>query len=86
MLEDFRLLSFFNVIQSFYTMIDSLHIPRAEYLKIYFQDDIFPPIRSKRSEITIDDWNNLETPSSYFFAVLESLRPVNDNGEYMKVW
>ncbi len=59
-------------------------VPRAEHLKDFFHDDIFLPVRSKHSELSISDW--LEAPvtptegfgvtsCSIFTPIMESLKP-----------
>jgi hypothetical protein len=52
-------------------------VPRADHLKAYFHDDIFPPVRAKHSELTVSDWKSLDIPASLFNPVLESLRPAD---------
>mmetsp|Transcript_818 Transcript_818/g.1377 ORF Transcript_818/g.1377 Transcript_818/m.1377 type:complete len:923 (-) Transcript_818:153-2921(-) len=52
----------------------SFYLPRAESLKSYFQDDIYPPTRARRASSTITEWvegseDNLPPPE------LESLQP-----------
>ena len=34
----------------------SFTVPRAEVLKAYFQDDIYPPCRSKTPTVSVSDW------------------------------
>lgn len=53
------------------------HVPRADYLKDYFHDDIYLPIRSNtESKGTIYDWKSSTSENNELFApVLESLKP-----------
>lgn len=55
----------------------SYKMPRAEHLKSYFHDDLYHPIRSKRSLATVSDW--MDTTNSVdpmvFQPILESLQP-----------
>eukprot|EP01040_Poterioochromonas_malhamensis_P007628 gene7628-8237_t len=53
------------------------HVPRADYLKDYFHDDIYLPIRSNtESKGTIYDWKSSTNENNELFApVLESLKP-----------
>lgn len=58
----------------------NFHVPRADYLKEYFHDDIYLPVRSNtQSNATINDWKNSGGGSSVsnevFAPVLESLKP-----------
>lgn len=56
-------------------------VPRADHLKKYFHDDIFPPVRSKQSELTVDDWTSPDTPAMLFQPITESLSTgFNDDG------
>jgi coronin-7 len=61
-------------------------VPRAEHLKDFFHDDIFLPVRSKHSELTVTDW--LEAPitgsdgfgltsNPLFTPIVEFLKPVD---------
>lgn len=58
------------------------HVPRADYLKEYFHDDIYLPVRSNQdSSATMLDWKNLslsEAETATIFApVMESLKPAD---------
>jgi hypothetical protein len=55
----------------------SFHVPRADYLKDYFHDDIYLSIRSTTltKGVSIDDWKNLDTPMELFQPLLESMKP-----------
>ena len=61
----------------------SFKMPRAEHLKTYFHDDIYHPIRSKRSLATVSDWmdtthHDAVVDSSVIFQpILESLQPTD---------
>lgn len=56
----------------------SFRVPRAEHLKKYFHDDIFPPVRSKHSELSVEDWTSADTPTILFQPNTESLKPSMD--------
>ena len=51
----------------------SFTVPRAESLKKYFQDDIFPPTRSKTPSATAAEWAN--GSANTLAPLLHSLRP-----------
>lgn len=55
----------------------SYKMPRAEHLKSYFHDDLYHPIRSKRSLATVSDW--MDTTNAVdpmiFQPILDSLQP-----------
>ena len=52
----------------------SLILPRAENLKEYFQDDVFPPTRSRTTPAaSVSEW--VEDPSVAASPVYESLQP-----------
>lgn len=54
----------------------SFYVPRADSLKEYFQDDLYPPIRSSSmSNGTIKEWSS-NADSCSFSPVLESLQPL----------
>lgn len=53
----------------------SFRVPRAEHLKPYFQDDIYRPVRSLLSQVSVDDWVNPEVPASFFQPQFESIQP-----------
>eukprot|EP01039_Chlorochromonas_danica_P002620 gene2620-2863_t len=53
----------------------SFKVPRAEHLKPYFQDDIYRPVRSLLSQVSVDDWMNVEVPPSFFQPQFESIQP-----------
>jgi coronin-7 len=53
----------------------SFKVPRADHLKAYFHDDLYPPVRAARSLATVPDWESAETDPSVFEPILESLQP-----------
>ena len=53
----------------------SFKVPRADHLKSYFHDDLYPPCRAARTLATVPDWESAESDASIFAPVLESLRP-----------
>ena len=53
----------------------SFKVPRADHLKAYFHDDLFPPVRAQRSLATAPDWECEDTDVSLFQPILESLQP-----------
>jgi coronin-7 len=55
----------------------SYKVPRADHLKSYFHDDIFPAVRSKQSQLTVEDWTNIESPLFIFSPQMESLKPID---------
>ena len=59
----------------------SFHVPRADYLKEYFHNDIYLPVRScTESNATVYDWKNIANiPSNdtIFNPIMESLKPEN---------
>jgi hypothetical protein len=59
----------------------SFHVPRADYLKSYFHDDIYLPIPSNtNSTAAISDWkdvNAVKNNDSRFLPVKESMKPKN---------
>ena len=54
----------------------SFKVPRADHLKTFFHDDLFPAARAARSLATVPDWESAETDVSLFQPILESLQPV----------
>lgn len=53
----------------------SFKVPRADHLKVYFHDDIYPPVRSKTAKVSILDWQDKNVSKSIFQPDLESLKP-----------
>jgi len=58
----------------------SFTLPRADVLKSYFQDDIYPPTRSKTSEVSVSDWveaakSSGEMSSLNLTPLFDSLQP-----------
>lgn len=64
----------------------SFRVPRADHLKGYFHDDVFPPTRSKHSELSVDDWLSPDTPLDLFSPKLESLKDglIKEDGSVFK--
>jgi hypothetical protein len=59
----------------------SFHVPRADYLKSYFHDDIYLPIPSNTiTTATMTDWkdvNGVTNKDDRFLPVKESMKPEN---------
>jgi coronin-7 len=53
----------------------SFRVPRADHLKAYFHDDLYPPIRAARSLATAPEWASEDTDVAIFQPILESLQP-----------
>ena len=53
----------------------SFKVPRADHLKTYFHDDLFPPVRARTSLATVPDWESADSDASLFQPILESLQP-----------
>jgi hypothetical protein len=53
----------------------SFRVPRADHLKAYFHDDLYPPVRAARSLATAPEWASEDTDVAIFQPVLESLQP-----------
>jgi len=53
----------------------SFKVPRADHLKAYFHDDLFPPVRARSSLATVPDWESADADVSLFQPILESLQP-----------
>lgn len=55
----------------------SYHVPRAEHLKSFFHDDIYPDIRTKSliSTWSAEDWLNVDLDLTLFTPQYDSLQP-----------
>jgi hypothetical protein len=53
----------------------SFRVPRADHLKAFFHDDLYPPVRAARSLATAPEWASEDTDVTIFQPILESLQP-----------
>lgn len=55
----------------------SFKVPRADHLKSFFHDDLFPSVRSRNPLATVPDWESGDTDTTVFQPLLESLQPAD---------
>ena len=54
-------------------------VPRAEVLKAYFQDDVYPPCRSKEPSVSVSDWREAQSSGAPvdLTPAFDSLQPAD---------
>lgn len=53
----------------------SFKVPRADHLKSFFHDDLYPSVRSRNALAAVPDWESTDADVAVFQPLLESLQP-----------